>query len=478
MPTNAYSNFIWRFLERCGAQLVKLLVELILARILSPSEYGLIALITVFTTILEVFVDSGLGNALIQKKDADNEDFSTVFFFNLMLCAILYILIFVFAPTIASFYGKNELVPLIRVLSITVIISGLKNVQQAYVSRTMQFKKFFFATLAGTIGAAIIGIMLALNGFGVWALVAQQLFNCALDTIILWFIVKWRPTLIFSIEKLKCLLSFGWKILVSSLLDVIYNNLHQLVIGKCYSSDSLAKYNRGQQIPNIIVSNINSSIDSILLPTMSKAQDDPNQVKSMTKKAIKVSTYLMAPLMIGLFVVAEPLVRIILTEKWIECIPFLRIYCIIYVFFPIHTANLNAIKAVGRSDIFLKLEIVKKCVGITSLVITFRYGLMSIAYGVLIVSFISQVINSWPNKKLINYSYLEQLKDILPGISVAVFMGVIVYPISLLQIVDGCILFLQIAVGIFSFIVLSKVFHIDTFQYLLYLVSDRLKKNR
>ena len=365
-------NFLWRFFERCGAQGVSFVVQIVLARILAPDVYGTIALITVFTTILQVFVDSGMGNALIQKKNADNLDFSSVFYFNIVVCIILYICMFFAAPLIAVFYENNELVPVIRVLSLTLVISGIKNVQQAYVSRTMQFKKFFFSTLAGTIGAAIIGIALAYNGFGVWALVAQQIFNATLDTIVLWITVKWRPEKKFSLKRLKGLFSYGWKLLASSLLNQIYSEITTLIIGKVYTTTDLAQYNRGNTFPMFIINNVNSSIDSVLLPTMSKEQDNIGIVKNMTRRAIKTSTYVIAPLMMGLAFVGEPLVSLILTDKWLPCVPFMRVFCITYMFYPIHTANLNAIKALGRSDLYLKLEIIKKIAGIVVIIITIR----------------------------------------------------------------------------------------------------------
>ena len=354
------SGFIWRFAERCGAQGVSFLVSIILARILEPEVYGKISIILVITTILQVFVDSGLGNALIQKKDADDVDFSSVFYFNIAVCTLLYLLVFITAPVIAEFYNDGSLVPVIRVLSLTLIISGIKNVQQAYVSRTMQFRRFFFATLGGTIGAAVIGIAMAYMGLGVWALVGQQLFNATVDTIILWMTVKWKPKLIFSFKRLKELLSFGWKLLVSSLLDTVYNNIRQLIIGKMYSTSDLAYYNRGKQFPDLLITNINSSIDSVLLPTMSKEQDDKTRVKAMTRRAIKTSTYIMAPLMMGLAFCGYPIVRLILTDKWSACVPYMQIFCVTSMFYPIHTANLNAIKAMGRSDYYLKLEVIKK----------------------------------------------------------------------------------------------------------------------
>ena len=251
-------NFIWRFAERCGAQLVTFIVSIVLARLLAPEDYGTIALVTVFTTILQVFVDSGLGTALIQKKDADDLDFSSVFYFNFFMCIVLYIGMFLAAPIIAGFYGDSSLIPIIRVISLTIVISGVKGIQQSYVSRNMLFKRFFFATLGGTIFSAFLGIGLAYAGFGVWAIVAQQLSNTAIDTLILWITVKWRPQKMFSWNRLKGLLSFGWKLLVSSLLDTVYNNLRNLIIGKFYSSADLAYYNQGDKFPKLIVTNINN----------------------------------------------------------------------------------------------------------------------------------------------------------------------------------------------------------------------------
>lgn len=291
---SVFSNFIWRFAERCGAQGVSFIVSIVLARLLTPEAYGTVALVTVITNILQVFVDSGLGSALIQKKDADDLDFSTVFYFNFSVCIVLYMGMFFAAPYIADFYNQPELVSLVRVISLTLIISGVKNIQQSYVSRNLLFKRFFYATLGGTIFSAVLGIVMAYYGYGVWAIVAQQLSNAAIDTLILWITVKWRPKFMFSFNRLKGLLSFGWKMLASALLDTGYNNLRQLIIGKLYSPSDLGFYNKGQQLPNLIVTNINSSIDSVLLPVMSKEQDNAEQVKLMTRRAISVSTYIMA----------------------------------------------------------------------------------------------------------------------------------------------------------------------------------------
>ena len=474
--TTTITNFIWRFAERCGAQLVTFIVSIVLARLLAPEDYGVIALVTVFTTILQVFIDSGLGTALIQKKDADDLDFSSVFYFNLIVCLVLYGVMFLAAPFIARFYNNSIYIPLVRVLSLTLIISGVKGIQQSYVSRHMIFKRFFFSTLGGTLVSAIVGIALAYARFGVWALVAQYLCNAAIDTMILWITVPWRPKFIFSWNRLRNLLSYGWKLLASSLLDTGYNNLRSLLIGKIYSSSDLAYYNQGDKFPNVIVSNINTSIDSVLLPTMSDVQDNHIAVKNMTRRAIMTSIYIMAPLMMGLAFCAEPVVRLVLTDKWLPCVPYLRIFCITYMFWPIHTANLNAIKAMGRSDLFLKLEFAKKIVGMILLLVTMRISVMALAFSMVVSSITSQIINSYPNRKLLGYSYLEQLRDIIPSILLAIGMGIVVSFIPLLSLGTFITLLLQILLGGMTYIAGSALFKLESFEYLLKTIHNFQKK--
>lgn len=461
-----FSNFIWRFAERCGAQLVTFVVSIVLARLLMPEDYGTVALVTVFTTIMQVFVDSGLSTALIQKKDADDLDFSSVFYFNFVVCIILYLVMFFAAPLIASFYNMTELTPVVRVISLTIVISGVKGVQQSFVSRNMLFKRFFYATLGGTIFSAFLGIAMAYAGFGVWAIVAQQLSNTAIDTLILWVTVKWRPKLMFSWSRLKGLLSFGWKLLCSALLDTVYNNLRSLLIGKVYSSADLAYYNEGDKFPKLIVTNINTSIDSVLLPAMSKEQDNKGKVKNMTRRSIMVSCYIMAPLMIGLACCASNIVVVVLTEKWLQCVFFLQIFCITYMFYPIHTANLNAIKAMGRSDLFLKLEIWKKVIGLILLLATLFISVKAMAYSLLISTLTSMIINSWPNKKLLNYSFIEQMKDILPSILLATGMGVAVYLIGVLNLPTLPLLLIQVVCGGVIYVLGSEILKLEPYVYL------------
>lgn len=474
--SSVFSNLIWRFAERCGAQIVQFIVSIVLARLLLPETFGTVALVLVIAQIFQVFVDSGLGNALIQKKDADDLDFSSVFWFNVVWCLFLYGLIFITSPIIAKFYNDTTLIPVIRVLCITVIISGLKNVQQAYVSRTMQFKKFFFATLGGTVASAFAGIGLAYGGFGIWAIVAQKLVNLTIDTLVLWITVEWRPRFIFSFERLKGLLSYGWKLLASALLDTVYGNLRQLVIGRMYTTSDLAFYNQGDKFPEIITSNINASIDSVLLPSMAQEQDDKARVKAMTRRAITVSTYLMAPMMIGLAFCANSVITLILTDKWTPCVFYMRIFCITYMFYPIHTANLNAIKAIGRSDLFLKLECVKKIMGMILLLSTMWFGVEVMAYSMLISSLLSQLINTWPNRKLLSYGYLEQIRDILPNILLSIGMGFCVWLIGGIDMSLVLKLFVQILTGAVVYVSASYLFKIEPFIYLLGIIKSRFIK--
>lgn len=472
------SGFFWRLAERFGAQGVTLLVSIILARLLNPEVYGTVALITVITTILQVFLDAGFSSALIQKKDADEVDFSSVFYFNIVFGLIIYGLLFFISPLIANFYNMPELTPVIRVLGLTLIVFSVKSVQQAYVSRHLLFKKFFLATLGGTVGAAVVGIVIAYHGGGVWALVAQHLFNMFIDTVILWFTVKWRPKAVFSWTRLKILLRYGWKLFASHLLDVVYGDLRQLIIGKMYTKSDLAYYNQGSKYTHAIVTSINSSLDSVLLPVMSNVQDSVEKVRYMTRKAIKTSTFLMMPIMMGIAVCGGPIVDLLLTSKWLPCVPYLRIFCFTYAFYPLHTANLNAIKALGRSDLFLKLEIVKKIVGLIALFSTIWFGPMVMAYSLLVTSVASQIINSWPNKSLLGYSYLDQLKDMLPQIMLSVGMGAIVFSVTFLRLNDILTLLIQIPLGVIVYFGGAKLFHIESMEIMFGLLRQLFHKIR
>lgn len=467
------NNLIWRFSERILAQLVTFIVSIVLARLIAPEEYGAIAMVTVFITFANVFVTGGFGNALIQKKDADNVDFSSVFYFNIAFSTLLYCILYVSAPSIARFYNIDILSPVIRVMGLRVIVGGINSVQHAYVSRNMLFKRFFISTLFGTIMSGIAGIWMAYSGLGIWALVGQYLINTITDTIVLWFTVRWRPQLVFSWKKMKEMFSYGWKLLCSSLLDTGYSQMKNLIIAKIYTPTDLAFYERGEQYPNILVTNINTSIGSVLFPVMAKQQDDKNAIKNMTRNAIKISSYIMWPMMMGLAVVAKPLVTIMLTEKWIPCVIFLQIACFTYAFWPIHTANLQAIKAVGRSDIFLKLEIAKKTIGIAILIVSVRYGMLAIALSAVITTILSSFINAYPNRSLLGYKYKEQFSDIIPSMLLSFAMAIIIYPIGGLISNDLLKILLQVVAGITVYLLGSKLFKFEVYERAIEIIKKR-----
>lgn len=472
-----FTNLIWRFAERIGVKLITTVVSLILARILAPEAFGTVTIVLVITDILQVFVESGFGTALIQKKDADDLDFSSVFFFNVAVCLFLYAALFISAPWIASVYRKPELVPIIRTVGTILIVAGVRNVQQAYVSRNMLFRRFFFSTLGGTLCGAAAGIGMAFAGFGVWAYVVQYLVNNVVGTVILWLTVRWRPKKQFSIIRLKGMFTYGWKLLVSSVLNTFSDKLRQLVIGYQYDSSSLSFYNYGVVFPNLIVENVNTSIDSVLLPALSAEQDSAEAVKSMTKRAVKVSSYIMWPLMLGLMAVAAPMVQLILGDDWMPCVPYIRIFCLYYALFPIHTANLNAIKAVGRSDIFLKLEIIKRLLDFAVVLGTMFIGVKAMAFGLLAEGVINLFVNSVPNFGLIGYSFSEQLLDIFPAAALAAVMSGVVWLLSLFGMGNIVTLFLQILLGGAIYIGGSVLFRIDTFRYVLNIAKGLLHRS-
>jgi O-antigen/teichoic acid export membrane protein len=469
------SSFFWKLLERGGVQGIQFVLAIILARLLSPKEYGTISLITIFIVLATVFVQSGLNTSLIQKVEADELDFSSVFYLSLAIAAILYLILYFSAPAISRFYSNPKLVQIVRILSVTLFFGAINSVQMAMVSRTMQFKRYFFSSLGGVIGSGTIGVILAYREFGVWALVAQQLSSNFLITAILWFTVKWRPIPAFSFTRIKKLFSFGWKLLVSGLLDAFFRNIYGLVIGRLYDAESLGYFNRGQQFPSIIASNLDGSIQSVMLPALSSRQGDIAAVKSLMRRSMRTSSYILIPLMVGLAALAKPMVSVLLTDRWLSCVPFLQIACISYALYPIHTANLTAISAVGRSDIFLKLEIIKKGITITTLIITLRFGIYAMAMGQMVCSVIATFVNSFPNRKLLGYDYLDQIRDLLPPILVALFMGACVFALGLLPLHNTLKLLLQVTLGSVIYIGLSTLCRLDSYRYLLQTVRGIMK---
>ncbi len=472
------SGLIWRYAERCGAEIIQFVVSIVLARMLAPSDYGVIGLITVFIAIANVFATSGMGQALVQRRNPDNTDYSTVFYYSLVFSVILYAILFFIAPYIADFYDESILIPVIRILGTTVIIGAINSVQTAYVQKTMQFRRFFYSTLIGTLISAVVGIYMAYVGYGLWALVGQQISNRVINTIVLWVTVGWRPKWTFSFKRMKEMFSYGWKILCASLLDTVYNNIYSLIIGKVYSTSDLGYYNRGKQFPMLIIQNINASIDSVLFPVLSEAQDQKSRLKAMMRRSIVTSTFLIFPAMAGLAAIAKPLTLLLLTEKWLPAVPFICFCCFTYAFWPVHTANLQAIKALGRSDIFLKLEIIKKIMGIVVLCITLPHGLMVMMTARCATTVISSFINAYPNKKLLGYTYWEQLKDMAPSFLISLVMVVVILPITLLPIAPVLQIIIQVTTGAGVYIGLAKLFKLECFEYVINTIKDFIKKRK
>ena len=482
LKAKTISGVIWKFGERVSAQAVNFIVSIILARLLLPEDYGLIALVTVFITICNKVVVSGFATSLIQKKDADNLDFSTVFYFSLGVASVLYAGLFFAAPFIAEFYSAESdpqlFIQVIRVMGLNLFIIAVNSVQQAHVSRTMQFRKFFFSTIIGTVASAVAGITLAYMGKGVWALVAQNMILAVVNGIVLWFMVKWRPQLKFSFKRLRTLYSYGWKIFVASMIKILYTDLRSLVIGKVYTAADLAFYNKAQSFPQLIDTNVEGTIDSVLFPAISKKQSNVDEMRAMLRRAIKTTSYVLMPLLAGLSAVARPFIIILLTDKWAESIPLMQILAFSFVFAPVELENLQAIKAIGRSDIALKVEIIKKVVGVLILIASIPFGVTAIAIGMVISTTLSAIINAIPNKKLLGYTFKMQLKDILPSLLMSLVMFGAVYPISLINMNVWLMLIVQVIVGAVIYVALSAIFKVESFRYLLGMIKGILKRGK
>ena len=427
---SVFSGLIWKFIEVLSVDGVSFVVSIILARLLMPEDFGEISLVTIFITLANVFVVYGLGTALIQKKDSNSVDFSSVFYFNGLLSIVLYVILFCCAPLIASFYGSENLTLILRILGLRIPIASITTIQNAYVSKHMQFQKAFWGSLIGTILSAAIGIWMAYNGYGVWALVGQTLGATSINCIVLFFVIKWKPTLEFSWERLKGLIQYGWKLLVSGFIKVGYDQVSGLIIGKKYTSEDLGLYTKGRKYPELIVTGVNSSMSSVLFPAYAKYQDDKPRLKNMVRRSISLSTYLMSPLLLGLAALATPIISFLLTDKWLGCVPYLQIACFYYVLQPVQTANLQAIRAVGRSDIILKLDIVKRGFGLLFVLIAMWYGVIWIALAPVAMSLLASIINIMPNKKLIGYTFKEQMADLLPNLLLSGTMGFLCLQLS------------------------------------------------
>ena len=424
LKSQVVKGVFWRLGERLGTQGIGFLVALVLARLLGPEAYGTLVLLTIFIALSNVFVDCGFGTALIRKKNATDLDFNSVFYLSLAVAVLLYGLLCLAAPLVAEFYRRPVLVPILRVMAVSVIINSVNGVQNAVLARGLLFNLSFRIGLVQTAATGIVGIASAYAGLGVWALVWGTLGGSLAGTAVRWFLIGWRPRLMFSFAAVRGLFSFSWKLLCSALLDTFFVNLYGLVIGRVYTPSDLAFYNRGRQFPQAAMDAVNGSLTSVMFPAFSKLQDDREHLRNAVRKALLLSTFAVFPLMALLAAVAPPLVRFLLGEAWLPAVPFVRIGCAIFAFWPVHTINLQVINALGRSDIFLKLEIVKKVMSAAVLFLSVRYGVLFLALTELAVSTpVSAFLNSHPNGRIVGYGARRQFCDLVPLLLVVGLIG-------------------------------------------------------
>ncbi len=473
LKNKTISGVFWKFGERITAQLITFIVSIVLARIIMPEDYGIIALVTVFITLANVFVTNGLGTSLIQKKDSDDKDFSTMFYASIILSLILYLIIFLVAPFVSKIYKNNLLTPVLRVMGLRIPIAAINSIQHAYVSKKMIYKKFFFATLFGTIVSGIVGIVMAYKGYGVWALVGQYLTNTLIDTIVLFFTLDWKPKLYFSYNKFKSLFSYGWKVMIASFIGTLFDQLKSLIIGIKYKSSDLAYYNRGEQIPSLITNNVNATLETVLFPTIAKIQDEKERLKSAVRTMMKMASFIAFPTLLGLAVVSKPLIHILLTDKWLFCVPYLQVCCVQACFSILGTVNLQSIKGIGKSETLLKLELIKKPIYLILILIGMFIGPLYIAIGNMIYSIIAFFINAFPNKKYLDYPIKNQILDILNVFLISIVMVIIVYFVGLINLPIFSKLILQIFSGIIMYILMSYIFKIDSLNRIISLVVNK-----
>ena len=459
------SGLMWTYLERVCAQGVSALVTVILARILMPEDYGVVSIVAIFITICDTLVVGGFSDTLIQKPDSDAIDFSTMFWFVLVIGIAMYGVIFVSAPFIEEFFHTSLVAATLRVMAIRMPINAINSIQSAYISKHMKYKYFFFATLIGTVISAAVGIAMAYMGFGVWALVAQYLTNSVIDTFVLWLTCGWRASFVFRLDRLKKMYSFGWKMQLSSLLATLYSEIESFCIGKKYSSVDLAYYDKGRQFPKLIMHNVQTSIGKVMLPAFSHISSDKEKMKNMARRSVKVSTFVMFPLLIGLILCADEFVSAVLTDKWMPAVPFLRLLSIYYLCAPLMSLNKQIVIASGEAKKYLIMEIEKKCIGISLLLIALLAfdTVLAIAVAAVLTQLIGLIIQSLPLKRLINYPIKEQIKDVFPSFLQSVFMIIPIIIIKQMTLNVWLMLIFEVIISALFYIGCSVVTKNDAF---------------
>lgn len=468
------------YLENISVQLVNFVISIILARLLEPSHYGTVALLMVFISLANVFVTSGISSALIQKKDADELDYSTMFWFNLMVALVLYGILFFSAPAIGRYYNNDELSLVLRILALSIPLSAFNCIQQAYVSSHMVFKKSFISHSGGVLLSGVVGVILAYCGYGVWALVAQRILQVAFNTILLKLVIKWTPKRMFSINRLKPLFSFGWKMMATGFMFTGYHELRSLIIGKRYSAADLGYYDRGYSFPKLVASNVDSSITRVLFPALSNEQNDKQRLAEKTRRAGKTSAYIMTPILWGMAIVSHPLVLLLLGEKWLPCVPYLQIMCLVWWLQPTQTCSAQAIKAIGRSDLYLYIEIISKAIGLGLLAyaVLVKDSVFAIAIMFLVGQALAVIIYGGVSAKFIGYKMRHQFVDLLIPALLSLAMCAYAYLISRLITNNLVCLLVQIAGGALIYLGLSILTNNDSFKYITSSLGILKKKNK
>lgn len=472
-------GLFWSYAERMSAQIVSVLVSIILARLLTPEHFGIIAIVMIFITFCDAVVNGGLGNAIVQKQNADELDVNTMLACSIALSAFLYTIIFLVAPLISNFFEVSVITPILRILGLRLLVSGVNSIQRAWTQKKMQFRKFFYSTFIGTIISAVVGITMAYMEYGVWALVAQYLTYSIISTIVLFFIDDWIPKFQFSYRRAKSMLDYGWKVLASTIIYTIEGEMRSILIGKKFSPSSLAYYDQGKKFPNLLSVNINTSISNVLFPMLSDTQQDLENLKRICRRSIKIGMYILTPVLVGLICVADDFVIAVYTEKWTPAIPFLVILAISYLTRPFATTCNQAIMSIGRSDISLKIIVILNVVDF--LLISSAIFIFPNIYWVAITAIITEIIGlicfSYYQMRLIGYTYVEQLRDVLPSLLTSFLMGCIIRLLHFLPINSFIVLLLQALLGLTLYLLFSLVARLDPFVYILRNAQKKLGWN-
>lgn len=468
------SSLFWKFMERGGNQVIALIVQVVLARLLTPDDFGILAILIVVINIGNIFVQSGLGTSLIQAPSIDDEDYSSVFWTCLFISIAVYGVIFMASPFISNFYNYESLSTYLRVMGVLFVISSFTITQTSMIQRELQYKKLFYATVISTIISGTTGIILALYHAGVWALIFQQLIYYSINLIVLTMQTKWRPKLVFSTSKIYRHFKFGWRLLTSQLLNTFYKSCSDLIIGKLFSASDLGLVSQGKRYPEALGILLDGSIQPVMLSIISKIQDNKKAVKNVAQRALQTATFLIFPIMVLVALIAEPLIVFILGEHWIHAVPFFQMYCIVFALFPASSTNLQVINGLGRSDIFFKLECIKVSYGMIILLITsFVIGnIYAIVAGYILTGFLGFFVNAIPNKHLINYSIKEQLKDVFPSFLLTFMSWLFAFCITLLPISGIMLTLIQIVVFFATYILLAKILHTEALIFLMQTLKE------